>query len=211
MVIVGAGGHALELLDVLVSDNRSDGLFFFDNLTSSKNRLFAGYSILRTESELITELRRDPTVILGTGNVHHRRALAEYCEKLGGKLMSVVSSTSHISKLNVTLGQGVNVMRNVMIGPGATIGEGTLVNAHVLIHHESVIGEYCEICPGVIIAGNVSIGDNTMIGAGAVILPKIRIGNNVTVGAGAVVLGDIVDDIVVVGNPARIASKKLDN
>ncbi|MCF0116689.1 MAG: sugar O-acetyltransferase [Bacilli bacterium] len=50
----------------------------------------------------------------------------------------------------------------------------------------------------------VRIGMNCWIGANAVILPGVTIGNNVVVGAGSIVTKDIPDNVVVVGNPARI-------
>ena len=48
------------------------------------------------------------------------------------------------------------------------------------------------------------IGNNVYVGANAVIIGGIRIGNNVIIGAGAVVVKDVVDNAVVVGNPAKI-------
>ncbi len=50
----------------------------------------------------------------------------------------------------------------------------------------------------------VSIGAGSWLGAGAIILPGARIGRNVVVAAGAVVRGDIPDQCVVAGVPAKI-------
>ena len=52
--------------------------------------------------------------------------------------------------------------------------------------------------------GRVDVGDDVFIGAGAIILPNVKIGNRVIIGAGSVVAKDIPDNVVVVGNPARI-------
>ncbi|KAJ2355183.1 hypothetical protein IWW50_003465 [Coemansia erecta] len=57
---------------------------------------------------------------------------------------------------------------------------------------------------GVESARPVKIGNNVWVGGGAIILPGVTIGNNVTVGAGSVVTKDVPDNVVVVGNPARI-------
>ena len=49
-----------------------------------------------------------------------------------------------------------------------------------------------------------TIGDNVRIAVNCCIIGNINIGNNVTIGAGSVVVKDIPDNVVVVGNPARI-------
>lgn len=56
----------------------------------------------------------------------------------------------------------------------------------------------------------VTIGDNVWIGGSATILPGVNIGRNVVIGAGSVVVGNVPDNVVVVGNPARIV-KHIEN
>jgi len=53
----------------------------------------------------------------------------------------------------------------------------------------------------------IEIGDNVWVGGGAIINPGIKIGNNVVIGAGSVVTKDIPDNVVIVGNPARIIKR----
>jgi carbonic anhydrase/acetyltransferase-like protein (isoleucine patch superfamily) len=50
----------------------------------------------------------------------------------------------------------------------------------------------------------VSIGDGSWIGHGTVVLPGARIGRHVVVGANSVVTGDLPDNCVAAGVPARI-------
>ena len=50
----------------------------------------------------------------------------------------------------------------------------------------------------------VSIGDGSWIGHGTVVLPGARIGSHVVVGANSVVTGDLPDNCVAAGAPARV-------
>ena len=56
-------------------------------------------------------------------------------------------------------------------------------------------------------ASAVRVGDNCWIGDNVVILPGVTIGKNVVIGAGSIVTKDMPDDVVVVGNPARVIKK----
>lgn len=51
------------------------------------------------------------------------------------------------------------------------------------------------------------IGDNVIIGTHSQIIGNVKIGNNAVVGAGAIVTHDVPDNVVVVGNPAKILIK----
>jgi len=53
----------------------------------------------------------------------------------------------------------------------------------------------------------LSIGNYVKICAGAIIIGDVHIGDNSTIGAGSIVLKDVLDNCVVVGNPARIIKR----
>jgi len=56
----------------------------------------------------------------------------------------------------------------------------------------------------------ISIGNDVWLGGGVIVCPGVTIGNGAVIGAGSVVTKDIPDDVVAVGNPARVI-KKIDN
>lgn len=207
MVVIGAGGHAKEIYDVLVKneDLALAELSFFDSLSSNlPDLLFGQHPVIRSFEKLEEQFKHDPRFVLGMGSPTIRKKLSEKCRSLGGVLTSVISSHAVIGTYKVTLNTGLNIMHGVIITNEVNIGEGTLINANTTIHHDCMIGKYCEISPNVSITGNVKIGDHCSIGTGAVVLPKIKIGNNVVVGAGAVVTKDIEDNQMVIGIPAKI-------
>jgi acetyltransferase-like isoleucine patch superfamily enzyme len=54
------------------------------------------------------------------------------------------------------------------------------------------------------ISGAVNIGELSFLGIGATIIQGIKIGKNVTIGAGSVAIKDIPDNVIAVGNLAKI-------
>lgn len=104
------------------------------------------------------------------------------------------------------------------------VGEDFIANFNFTVLDEArvTIGDHAFIGPNVSIytachpldpterakftewAEPVTIGDNVWIGGSVTILPGVTIGNNVVVGAGSVVAKDLPDNVVAVGNPARI-------
>jgi acetyltransferase-like isoleucine patch superfamily enzyme len=57
------------------------------------------------------------------------------------------------------------------------------------------------------IFGKIIIGNNVFIGINVTILPNTTIGNNTIIGAGSVVRGKFPDDVVLIGNPAKVVMK----
>lgn len=205
MLIIGAKGHAKEILDIIHEQNSLGELIFFDDVSKDlPPHLFDTFRIIKNETEARDYLHQNPFFILGLGDPQKRFKLCSKIEIWGGQVISVIASSSKISKYDVNLNQGINIMHNVVLSSGVSIGKGSLINAGCLIHHDVSVGEFCEISPGTILTGNVKIGNYSRIGSGTVIIPNIKVGNNVTVGAGAVVINDIKDNEIVVGVPSKV-------
>lgn len=200
-VIMGAGGHAREVLDCLV-DTDPQKLFFFDNSADTAKLVYGKFSILKQA----TELRQCATFFVGVGGVEARATLAALAEANGLVRQGIRGPFSLIGDYHVNLHASTDVMAKVTISSSVSVGAGTLLNQGAALHHDVVVGENCEIGPRATLLGRVKLGSGVTIGAGALLLPKVIVGDGSTVGAGAVVTKNVPAGVTVVGNPARILS-----
>jgi sugar O-acyltransferase (sialic acid O-acetyltransferase NeuD family) len=207
MLVLGARGHASEVLQVLECLNENDLCFYDDVSHDMPTRLFGIYPLLRSEAEAKEHLRQDNRVVIGIGGGRLREQLAARAISWGGVLHSVVADTACLGRHQVALGLGINVMNGVLISNEVSVGEGSLINARATLHHNVMVGRYCEISPGAQLLGHVQVGDFSQVGAGAVILPRITVGRGAIVGAGAVVTRPVADYAVVMGVPAKAIQK----
>jgi sugar O-acyltransferase (sialic acid O-acetyltransferase NeuD family) len=201
MLVIGAGGHALEVLDVLEERSIEDEIFFFDD-TNANQTTIKKYKVLKSVEEVISTLTKELEFIIAVGNPFVRRAFYERFSSVKGKFRSIKSITSFIS--NSSSGEEYDVMKNCFIGPASVIRTGSLINTGAQVHHGVYIGEFSEISPRAVLLGNASIGSYCTIGANSTVLPKIKIGSNVIIGAGSVVTKDLPDNCMAAGVPCVI-------
>ncbi len=208
MIVLGAKGHAKDLLVVLQElENEHKTFSFFDDYTKPEASLFLDkYPIIHRIEEI--DFSVNPHFVSAIGTPNSRRLLVEKFKELGGVYTSVISKHAIIGILDVKIGDGCNIMPYVFISNSVRIGEGCLINTSALIHHDVTIGEYCDISPGAKILGRVKVGNNCIIGSGAIILPDITLGDNVIVGAGTVVVADCLSENTIVGVPGKILNRQ---
>jgi sugar O-acyltransferase (sialic acid O-acetyltransferase NeuD family) len=203
MILAGAGGHAREILDLL-DEVDVKKIFLFDDYSQSGIKNIFRFPVLTSKDDLKDALVLDSNFILATGSPRVRRKMFDQFVAMGGICTSIIAKSAQISKHNVCLGQGINVMSFALVSNSVKINNGCLINARVHIHHDVSIGDFCEIGPASILLGNVSVGSNTKIGAGSVILPNVSIGEDCIIAAGSVVTKNLTSGSKVKGPSAQL-------
>lgn len=105
----------------------------------------------------------------------------------------------------VTIGEGVHIYSidgiDAQYGPLITIGDNVTISTKVtILAHDASTKKHI----GYTKISKINIGNKCFIGSGSIILPGTSIGDNCIVGAGTVVRGDVPDNSVLIGNPARV-------
>ena len=212
ILLLGAGGHCLSVLDSLKSLNLYEniGLGIRDNgnFTASDTDIDKMNSafIVGSDKDLLLLFEQgytDAFITVGSiGNPTIRKSLYNMVKQIGFNIPNIIDKTAVVSTI-VSLGEGVYVGKNAVINAGCTIGNCTIINTMALIEHECCIGDFAHIAPGSILCGNVVVGENTHIGAGSMIRQGLNIGTDTIIGMGSVVLERIRNNVIAFGNPCR--------
>lgn len=203
MLVIGCGGHALEILEIIYSKKWKEEISFYDDINGCKSNLLKEAKVLSSMEDVKNHFLTNNEFVLGIGGTILREKMYYKFISAGGNALSIIAKNAKIGRFDVILESGLNIMQDVFISNNVKISKGTLINYAVSIHHDSVVGKFCEISPKAQLLGGVEIGDKVMIGAGSIILPGVKIGDNAIIGAGSVVTRNVNSNTVSYGVPSK--------
>jgi len=207
VLVVGAGGHAKVVIDVLLA-SAVEILGATDSNFKKKGTYILGIPIVGTDEVILQYAPEQVFLVNGIGSVGLstiRIELFNYFKKLGYSFIGAVHPSAIVAS-EVTLGEGVQIMAGAIIQPGCHIGSNSIVNTGTSVDHDCSIGSHVHLAPRVTLSGGAQIEDRVHVGTGAVLIQGIHICRNSLVGAGAVVLKDVAENTKVFGVPAREVS-----
>ncbi len=200
VVIIGAGGHAKVIADIVVNNN-DILLGFLDDNKAKDTMIISNYKVIGKICDCVKIQKADPEIkfVIAIGDNKKR---SEISKKYNLLYYTAVHPNATIA-IDVSIQDGTVVMANAAINPNTKIGKHCIINTGAIIEHDNKIGDFTHISPNATLAGTVEIGSYTHIGASATVRNNIKIGTDVVIGAGAVVVKDIKEPGTYVGVPAK--------
>lgn len=199
VIIIGAGGHARVIADIIKKSNDEIVGFLDDNAEIQGKTIFDGKIVLGDTSEESVKKYSDCYFIIGIGSNRVRKIISEKYPNL--KWYTAIHPSAIIGS-NVEIGEGTVLMAGTVINIGTKIGKHCIVNTCSSLDHDNILEDFVHISPGSHLAGTVKVMEGTWICTGVTIINNISIGKNNIVGAGATVIKDILEeDSTFVGVP----------
>jgi UDP-perosamine 4-acetyltransferase len=201
VVIIGAGGHAKVIIDMLRHDPELEIVGCTDYRARGR---VSDVQILGDDS-ILAELYLSGIhhAFVAIGDNLLRQQLAKTAAQIGFHFVNAISPLAYVAE-SVQLGIGLAVMAGSVIQIDAQIGDHTIINTNASVDHDCKIGSYCHIAPGSTLSGKVVVGKGAFIGTGTKVIDEIHIGEWSVMGAGAVVIEGIPARCLAVGVPARV-------
>lgn len=180
VIIVGAGGHA-QVIKEIIELNNDIVLGFLDDKHT-------GRDILGTSADIMKLHKQDSEIyfIIAIGN---NKIRSNIYNMNNVKYYTAIHPQSIISK-SAKIGDGSAIMAGVIINANSTIGLNCIVNTNSLVEHDCTIKDGAHLSYGVILGAECKIGKEAYINAGAIINRNIEIEDFRTIEIGETVKGD---------------------
>jgi sugar O-acyltransferase (sialic acid O-acetyltransferase NeuD family) len=205
VLIVGAGGHAQVVADLLLRSVEAGGparpVGYLDDNAELHGRAIIGLPVLGG-LDRCAAIPHD-ALILAIGRNSLRRRLFEELLVRGERFATAVHPRAIVAP-DAIIGQGAMICAGAVVGTGAEIGDNVIINTAATVDHHNRIGAHSHIAPGVHLGGDVSVGEGCLVGIGAIVMPQRTVGSWSVVGAGALVHRDLPADVTAIGSPARV-------
>lgn len=201
IIIIGNGGHASVLTEILIAKN--ERIIGFTAPILEINTFNIPY--LGTDEVINNYPPSEVELVLGLGMIKPtqlRERIFKNFLDANFHFKSIIHPSAIIAP-SVKLGRGVQIMAGVVIQTNTIVADNSIINTGTVIDHDCRIESHVHIAPGAKISGNVHIQQGTHIGTGATVIQGIEIGAKCLIGAGAVVVKNIANCMKAVGVPAK--------
>jgi len=206
IVLLGAGGHAKVIADILLE---SDEMEIAGCVTLGDKGSLVGFPVLGGDDKLPQLCASGITrAFPAIGDNARRMTAIDRLSALGFTLVNAISRRASVSP-RASLGSGVAIMPGAVVNVGSTVSDGAIINTGATVDHDCAIGRCAHIAPGCHLAGKVRVGKGALLGVGVSVIPGLSIGDWTLVGAGAVVIRDLPSQSKAVGVPALLCDKKV--
>ena len=195
--LVGAGGHAKVIADILIESGRPPVAFLDE---APKHNRVLGIPVIRG----LEIPEPNAAVVVAIGDNFLRQQIAARFSSFA----IAIHPSAWVSR-DAEIGPGTVVMAGAVINAGARVGAHCIINTHASVDHDSLIDDFAHIAPGATLGGNVHVGTGCMIGLGANVVHGRSIGAHSVIGAGSTVVRDITGNVVAFGSPARVIRPRV--
>ena len=200
IIIIGAGGHASVLLDILRLNGR-EIIGATDSNIKKGNFLLNNIMIIGDDSEILNYKSSDIEIVNGLGpsaRGSKRKDLTNSFIKAGYKFPKVIHPSSVIAS-NAKIAEGTQIMAGAIIQSKVNIEFDSVINTGAIIDHDCHIMKHVHIAPGATLCGNVHVGDDVFIGANSVVIESIKLQEGAIIGAGVTVRKNVSKNELYVG------------
>jgi len=167
VLLIGAGGHASVLLDMLIEKNVNI-LGYVSPSPANNQTLFSQYRWYHNNEDILKFDKATIKLVNGIGSLPGNTLRADFYnkyKKIGYRFATLVSNNACVSRGSI-------------------------------VEHDCSIGSNNHIAPGATISGQVTSQKSVHFGTGSSVIQSININRNVVIGAGVTITKDVDENTI---------------
>jgi len=161
IIILGAGGFAKTLADILQQNNTYTEIKFLDDTKTGEN-------ILGKCNEFTKFKNEHTDMYPAFGNNETRKKWFEKLQQEKINIPSIIHSSSYISP-TAKIETGVAILPKAIINTNCVIKQGCIVNCGAVIDHDCELKKFVHICIGAMIKAENKIPTGLKVEAGHIV------------------------------------------
>lgn len=159
IIIIGAGGHARVVCEVILLNSEYDVVGFVDANIPVGTEVMNGLKVIANQNKLSDLKKFADHYFVAIGNNEVREKLFEELKQFLTPV-TLIHPAAIISK-SAIIESGSICLANTVVGANCTIGENCIVNAGTIVDHDSVIENNVHLSVGTMVGSNSMIGSKT--------------------------------------------------
>lgn len=210
IVILGAGGTAFEVIDIIHAINKVSPtwniLGMLDDNVELLNKEVYGYNVLGDIPS--SKFYPDAFFCSSIGSAYDTSLRKRVREKVpfdNEHFATLIHPNAVISD-TATIESGVVIYSNVHVSAKAHIGHDSFLVFNTVVAHECIVGRHCILTVGVFMPSDVHLGECCYIGVGVSFRHQLSVGNNCLIGMGTRVVKSIPDNTKLINKLENILS-----
>ncbi len=204
VILLGAGGHASVLLELLqLFDYLVIGAT--DSNVERQQQRWRTTQIIGSDECVLQYAPHEVMLVNGLGSVDstlRRQQLFERFKTLGYCFLSLIHPSAIVSS-SAVIGEGCQILAGAIVNSYAQLADNVLINTRAVIEHDCQIASHCHVASGAVLCGGVQLASGAHVGTGATVIQGIQVGTQSIIAAGAVVTQSVAAGKLVKGVPAR--------
>lgn len=208
LVVLGIGCTTPVFMDLAMDAGyRISALYHYNEERTGEE--VHGYKIVGSFEDLFSKDIRGKHFLLTMGDMRIRKDLSDKIISRGGVIPTIIHPTAIVSRFARISSKGVIIAPYCIVQADVVLGDGVVMRDSALIGHTTIVGSFSFIGPKSLVGAKMRICEGAFIGQQSLLVSgKVKeVGNKAIVGAGAVVTKSVDNEVIVVGNPARVLQK----
>lgn len=207
IVILGAGGFAREVLDVVDAINAHQTTYdvkgyIVESAYGVPGQLVNEKPILG-DFDWLSGKAQSIVAVCGVGAPELRLRMIKKAAEVNIPFITLIHPSAILTRW-VEIGEGTIITAGCILTNQIKIGSHVHLNLDCTVGHDAILDDFVTLAPGVHVSGRVHLGEGCYVGTGANIIERVQLGKWSIVGAGSTIVNDVPPNTTVVGVPGKV-------